>query len=98
MPKGARLAGDAGCVALGPDSLDPEAPRALDCERARANLVTRLRDNRAGLPGEDRLVEPQDLARYQRAVRDELIAGCKLHEVADDESPRRGRVAPCRLG
>ncbi len=85
MPKGARLSGNAGCIALRPNRLDSEASRALDGEGARANQVPRLGGNRAGFPGQDRLVEPENLARLERPVRDELVTWSEPHEIADDE-------------
>jgi hypothetical protein len=85
MPKGARLSGDAGCVALRPNGGDPIAPRSFDGEGARANIVSARAGDRTRLPGEDRLVEPENLARLERPVRDNLVTGGKPHQIADDE-------------
>ena len=85
MPKGARLSGDAGCVALRPNGLDSEASRALDGEGARTNQIPRPGGNRAGFPSQDRLVEPENLTRLERPVRDELVTWSEPYEIADDE-------------
>src|SRR5450759_2895642 len=59
MPERARLADDLGREAVPADGAHDIGAGALDGERAGAHALAGLARDRLGLPGEDRLVEPQ---------------------------------------
>src|SRR5947208_3332264 len=85
MAEGARLAGDAGRVALLPDCGDLELADAFGDERPRPHLLARPTRYRARLAGQDRLVERQAVRRLDPSVRHDLVARLDAQEVADDD-------------
>jgi hypothetical protein len=81
----ARLACDPLRVAVLADRGDLVGPCPFDGEGARAHLLALSADDRPRLAAEDRLVERQPLARDERPVGDDLVAGLDVDEVADHD-------------
>ena len=104
MSERACLPSEPGRVALLPDGRHVVRSRPFHRERARADLVAGVADNRCRLAGEYRLVEREPVAAAQDSVGDDLVAGLEEHDVVLDHlfdcDPTRLAVAinPSRRG
>ncbi len=93
VPERPGLPGDPGRVALVADRAHDERARALDRERAGADLVAGTPFDRVRLAGQDRLVEAETGRADERAVGDDLVAGLELDAVAHDDPVHRHATA-----
>src|SRR5712691_3280210 len=93
MAEGARLAGDAGRVALLPDRGDLELADAFGDERSRAHLFAGPTSDRTRLARQDRLVERQAARRLDPSVRHDLVARLDAQEVADHDIADANRAS-----